>query len=302
MYLKQAFKGENSIGYYILTTLIVIIATQTIGVIPILAVTLTKGISLNSILSDSSSGISLNLLLILQIFPFVVGCFALYLCLKYIHRKKFKDLLTSRSSFDYKRALKGVFIWGILLLSMFSYEIYKNDSTLIFNYQPDQFYWLILICLLFLPFQTSLEELLFRGYYMQGTAVTSKNRWVPLIVTSIIFGLLHSANPEVTKFGFWIAMPNYIIMGFILGITAIMDDGLELPLGIHFANNFLGSIFTTSKNSTLQTPALYIDTNPTMSHTDTIITLFSGLLFILICSKIFKWGSFRKILLPIKLN
>jgi len=273
-----------------------------LGAIPLKVVAKVKEVDFSNIINSLASKINLNLLLILNIVPFILGCLALWLCVKYIHKKKFKDILTARHTFDFKRSLTGAFIWGILLLIMIIPDIHYDDSTLVYNFQPDQFYWLIIICLLILPFQTSLEELLFRGYYMQGTAVTAKNRWVPLIVTSIIFGLLHSANPEVTKFGFWIAMPNYIIMGFILGITAIMDNGLELPMGMHFANNFIGSILMTSESSALQTPALFIDTNPTMSHTDTIFTIFCGLIFILICSKIFKWGSFKKIFSPIKLN
>lgn len=295
MYLKQAFKGKNSVVHYIISTLIIILSTQIIGVIPLLSVALSKGISLNEIINNSSPKISQNLSLILQLFPFVIGCFALWICVRFIHRKRFKDVLTSRYSFDFKRFITGGIIWGVLLLLMIIPEIFSSNSTLVLNYNPQQFYWLVLICILVLPFQTSLEELLFRGYYMQATAVSAKNRWLPLIVTSIIFGLLHSTNPEVAKFGFWVAMPNYIITGFILGIAAIMDDGLELPLGMHFANNFLGAILMTSKDSALQTPALFVDSNPTMTSTDTLVSLFSGVIFLFICSKIYKWDSMKKI-------
>lgn len=300
MYLKQAFKGKNKFVLYLLTTIILLFSSF-IGALPMKMVLYIKEIEFIDI-SNLASKIDLNLLLILNIIPFLICCISLYLCVKYLHKKKFKYILTARNSFDFKRALKGAAIWGIIILITMIPDIFNNNSSLVFNYQPDKFYLLILICLLILPFQTSLEELLFRGYYMQGTAVTVKNRWMPLIITSIIFGLLHSANPEVAAFGFWVAMPNYIIMGFILGITAIMDDGLELPLGMHFANNFVGAILITNKNSALQTPALFIDSNPSMSYMDTIIITICGLGFILICSKLFKWGSFKKIFSPIIFN
>lgn len=302
MYLKQAFKGKNNFVFYLITTIILVFAMQGLGILPLIAVAAAKGADFGNLVNSMAAKIDLNLLLILNIFPFILGFFALWICIKYIHNKKFKDILTSRKKFNSKRAIIGALLWGILLVVMMVPKIYNAESTLVLNYQPSQFYWLILICLLILPFQTSLEELLFRGYYMQGTAITAKNRWIPLIVTSSLFGLMHYANPEVATFGFWTAMPYYISMGFILGITAIMDNGLELPLGMHFANNFLSAIFVTSNSSALKTPALFIDTNPTMSHMDTILNIICGLIFIVICSRIFKWQSFKKLFSRIEFN
>ena len=34
---------------------------------------------------------------------------------------------------------------------------------------------------------------------MQGIGIASGNRWLPLFLTSIAFGLMHYANPEVAK-------------------------------------------------------------------------------------------------------
>ena len=49
----------------------------------------------------------------------------------------------------------------------------------------------------------------------------------------------------------------FVAMGFLLGIVTLMDDGLELALGIHFANNFFACILSSSEWSSLQTPALF---------------------------------------------
>ncbi len=58
-----------------------------------------------------------------------------------------------------------------------------------------------MLVILLLPIQTSAEEYLFRGYLMQGIGIISGNRWLPLILTSLAFGLMHYANPEIAKFG-----------------------------------------------------------------------------------------------------
>ncbi|MBT8244497.1 MAG: CPBP family intramembrane metalloprotease [Winogradskyella sp.] len=77
----------------------------------------------------------------------------------------------------------------------------------------------------------------------------------PLILTSVGFGLLHGLNPEVDKLG-PIMMVFYIGTGLVLGIMTLMDDGLELALGFHAANNMFTALLVTSDWSALQTDAL----------------------------------------------
>ncbi len=298
MYLRQSFRGNNSFLRYLLVTIILFLSIQIIGSLPsLLTVLVAKQLGINNI-----DLLNQNIVLICKLFPFVIGYFTLWICVKKIHNKKFHDILTTRKSFSLKRVFTGAIIWGaILLLSMIP-RFLETPSTIELNFQQYNFLWLVIICLFILPFQTSFEELIFRGYYMQATAVTSKNRWIPLIVTSFIFGIMHAYNPEIMAYGFWIAMPAYIIVGLIFGISAIMDNGLELPIGMHFANNFIAAVLITNKDSALQTPALFVDTNNSMSHTDNIIFTVLGILFLFICSKIYKWESFKKIFSKIEIE
>lgn len=103
-----------------------------------------------------------------------------------------------------------------------------------------------------------MEEVLFRGYLMQGFGTWFKKGFVALILTSVIFGLLHGANPEVEKLG-WITMVYYIGTGLLLGIFVLMDEGIELSLGFHAANNILAAILVTANWAAFQTEALFID-------------------------------------------
>ena len=139
------------------------------------------------------------------------------------------------------------------------------------------------------PFQTSFEELTFRGYLMQGSYLLFNNKWAALVLTSVIFGLMHSANPEVEAFGAWVALPQYIIMGFLLGYVAIKDNGMELSLGIHVANNILSAITFTSDSSTLQTHALFRDLAPSSSWMDSVVILIAALVFVWICNRKYKF-------------
>ena len=117
-----------------------------------------------------------------------------------------------------------------------------------------------------MPWQVGLEEWLFRGYLMQGCGLWLGRRWAAVAVTGLAFGLLHGGNPEVARFGFWVAMPQYVVMGLVLGLVAVWDDGVELAFGLHLGNNVLSSVLVTHEAAALRTHALWVDTMPGMSE------------------------------------
>ena len=68
---------------------------------------------------------------------------------------------------------------------------------------------------------------------------------------------MHVMNPEIKEFGFLTMMPQYISFGLLFGIISVLDNGIELAIGAHAANNIFLSIFVTQKSSTLQTVAMF---------------------------------------------
>jgi hypothetical protein len=126
---------------------------------------------------------------------------------------------------------------------------------------------------------------------MQGFSALIKNRFFPLIMTSVLFGLMHSFNPEVKKFGFLTMIPQYVIFGMIFGIITILDDGIEASMGAHAANNVFLCIMVTNDSSALQTPALYEQFN-IHPWTEFAALILMGILFIFILRMIFKWERF----------
>jgi hypothetical protein len=154
---------------------------------------------------------------------------------------------------------------------------------------------LTLITILFIPFQAAFEEVIFRGYLMQGFTSVVRSRWFPLIMTSLMFGLMHAFNPEVKEFGFFTMMPQYIVFGLIFGLITILDDGIEASMGAHTANNIFLCIMVTNKSSALQTPAMYVQDN-ILPWTEFAGLLISGIVFIIILKVIFKWESFSMLL------
>src|SRR5690606_13877169 len=129
---------------------------------------------------------------------------------------------------------------------------------------------LALIAVVMVPLQTSFEEYLFRGYLMQGIGVMAGNRWLPLILTSVIFGGLHAFNPEVAKLGN-IIMLYYIGTGFLFGIMTLMDEGIELALGFHAGNNLIGALLVTADWTAFQTNSVLKDVSEPSAGFDILL-------------------------------
>jgi membrane protease YdiL (CAAX protease family) len=130
---------------------------------------------------------------------------------------------------------------------------------------------------------------------MQGFSQWFKNGIVPLIITSILFGLMHAANPETKAHGLLIMMPYYIFFGAFLGVLTLIDEGTELAMGIHCANNLVSALLVTSKNSVLQTDAIFY-TNQENPGGEFIIWIVMASICFLILWKKYKLNNWKLIL------
>ena len=298
-FIQQAYKGENSWLTYFGSILLIIFGWQVIGIVPLLLVAVTHSEDMNEFsraAENSFTGLGINssLYLFLLIFTFAMGLLFLFLGIKYVHKRSFTSLITSRNKIDWKRFWFGFFSWGILAVLMIIAGIFLVPESYTWNFQPIPFFTLLLVVLLFLPLQTSFEELLFRGYFMQSLGILVKNRWFPLIFTSVVFGLMHGANPEIDKLGY-VAFVFYIGTGFFYGITTLMDEGTELALGLHAVNNIVAAFFVTTDWTVFQTDALFIDSSEPSVGWEMffpVFVLYPLLLFIF--SKKYGWKNWKE--------
>lgn len=297
-FIQQTYKGRNDWVYYLAGILLVLFGWQFIGIIPISVAAALHSTDLGEFsraANDSfmSLGINKNLFLFLMISMFAIGLLFLFLTIKYIHKRAVKTVITSRETIDWNRFWFGFITWGIVAVSITLLSIFLEPEHYAWNFKPLPFFTLVAISFLFLPLQTSFEELLFRGYFMQGLGTWFKNRWMPLIITSVAFGLLHGANPEVEKLGY-ISMVFYIGTGFFFGITTLMDEGTELALGLHAVNNIIAAFLVTTDWMVFQTDALFIDTSEPSVGSEmflSVFVLYPLLLFLF--SKKYGWTNWK---------
>lgn len=295
-FLRNADKGTNRFSTYLLTLALVVLVYVLFGQIPII-IDLAMHDKLNELNSGSVrelvSIFGKNKFLIYLILPFVFCLFTLFLSLKLLHRRTILSVLTTRDKFDWKRFFVSFSLFGVVMTLSLLFVI-NTSGNVHWNFNVHTFLPLILISLILIPLQTSCEEVLFRGYLFQGFGHFFRRGWIAVVLTGVIFGLMHSANPEVDKLGM-IVMIFYIGTGIFLGVVTLMDGGLELSMGYHAINNIFAALIITNDWQAFQTDALFVDHNPPAFGWETLSTIIIVQpLFLLIYSKVYKWEGWKK--------
>ncbi|MBW1655309.1 CPBP family intramembrane glutamic endopeptidase [Flavobacterium quisquiliarum] len=297
MFLEQGIKPENKFWKYLLGS-VFIIAASFVGQIPITAAVFYKTAVEKKTFPTTNEGVmkmfESNTTLFLVMISFIFAFAGIYFVVKYIHHQTLLSVTTSRSKVDWKRISFSFFIWTIFSLLSFLFVYLKSPENFVLNFDLVPFLILVVLGTILIPIQTSTEEYVFRGYLMQGFANLARNRWFPLLMTSVIFGSMHWANPEVVKMGN-IIMIYYIGTGLFLGVITLMDEGMELALGFHAANNLIGALLVTSDWSVFQTHSIFKDLSEPSAGIDVIlpvVVIYPILLFIF--SKKYGWTNWKE--------
>ncbi len=298
-YLQQASLGKRSYFRYLLTITILI------AIIPIFGQLAYKvGMSLvgipaselkNYTLTQSRDLMGKNLFLIVNLFPFVVLFFAMLLAIKYIHHRPILSIFTARPEFDWKRFFLSFGLFGLVLGIGLTHTILTTNTTR-WNYNPETFWMLMGLSFFMLPLQTAFEELMFRGYFLQGSIRLFKKPIVSALISSFLFAVLHFENPEVVKLGEVIVI-YYFACGFFMSLLTVLDNGLELSLGFHTVNNIFGTLMLTNNWQVFQTDALFMDkSEPIIGWDLWVIVLVCFPLLLFIFHKVYKWKTWSEVL------
>lgn len=290
-YIQQAFKGKNQT----LTLLLIIIFISGIFIANFIMFLFTSKEDMDA-LYDSMKGIPANLSLIINLAPFAILLILLFLIVKFVNERSILSLTTARSKIDWSRIVFSFLLIVGLTVVTFAISYFSDPSQVELQFDATKFAILFIISIVLFPFQIGLEEYLFRGYFMQQIGIMVKNKWFPLIFTSLFFGLAHSANPEVAEMGM-ITMVFYVGTGLMLGIMTLMDDGLELALGFHLGNNLLAALLVTADWSALQTDAIFKYTAEEANNTALdiilpVLVFYPIILFVF--SKKYGWTNWKE--------
>lgn len=159
---------------------------------------------------------------------------AYYIVVGRIEKRKVDELITfSAGSWAGKGLLWGIGYFSIItaMLAVFGmYGIEGYDFNVINLIERFVFFLVIAVG----------EEILFRGIIFRMIA----ERWnvaAALVVSSVLFGVMHIFNPDAS---IWSSIAIAIEAGLLLGAAYCVSGNLWLPIGIHWAWNFMeGNIF-----------------------------------------------------------
>ncbi|MCB0442592.1 MAG: CPBP family intramembrane metalloprotease [Flavobacterium sp.] len=254
----------------------------------------TADVNVDEMMQMMINELGTNLTFAIMVGQLAFCCVILLLWVKFIHGQSIRSLTTSRKKVDWKRIFFSFSVWGLFTIVTTLIFYFLSPESFVINFNPIKFFSFLIIALLLIPLQTSFEEYFFRAYLMQGIGVLTKSRLIPLLITSVTFGLMHIANPEVGKLGM-IIMVYYIGTGFFLGIMTLMDEGLELALGFHAANNLIGALLVTADWTAFQTHSILKDVSEPSAGVDVlfpVLIIFPILLFIF--GRKYNWTNWKE--------
>lgn len=278
MFIQLAYKYLHEPWRYIVGFVVIFIVWQ-LGSIPLLVAAMMKhmaeGGNVFELQDDPNLLMSIldsNLTLFLMLLSFAIGLAMLWVWVKFVHKQPMLRLTTVRNKLDWGRFWFGFGLIAVVTVLSTVADYYMNPEDYIVQFDWAPFLGLAIIAIIFIPLQTAFEEYLFRGYLMQGVGIMTRNRWAPLLFTSVVFGGLHFLNPEVSKLGN-VIMFYYIGTALFLGIITLMDDGLELALGFHAGNNLVGALLVTADWTAFRTNSILKDISDPTAGIDVIMPL-----------------------------
>ena len=298
-YIQQAFKAKHEWWRYLIGIIIISIAWQVIGGLPLgIALIWKLGPELLAIMEEGGQYAVLNSLgsntaFFLILTMFAIGLGGILLVIRLLHQQSLIEATTSRKKVDWGRFFFGFGLVAVFTIVSTIIDYNLRPQDFIWNFKVVPFFTMALIALVMVPLQTTFEEYLFRGYLMQGLGVLARNRWFPLIITSVVFGSLHLGNPEVDKLGY-VIMVYYIGTGLLLGIMTLMDEGMELALGFHAGNNLVGAMLVTADWTAFQTNSILKDISEPEGGMQIVIpVLIVYPLFLFFMAKTYRWKDWK---------
>lgn len=167
----------------------------------------------------------------------VVFVIAVWIALKWIDRKHFKDI--GLGSFRFGDFLSGLLLGAVLMTLIFFILLASGEVTLqnaLSDPNISHFIWSGLLLFILVGFT---EELVFRGYFMTVLGQMDR-KWLTVVISALIFAFVHGNNPNASLLG----ITNVFIVGVLFAVMFIKTGSLWMPIGFHIAwNYFQGNVF-----------------------------------------------------------
>lgn len=220
----------GKIGAFLISYFIILVGLQFVVIIPYIIAT---GNDLMIFLDDERLQNILDeqpIMLMLQIVSVIAVFISALLFTKLIDKKNISSL-----GFSFKgKAMDFImgFIVAALIMGVGFIILYLNGSIQLDDVQF-HFQYIILSFLIYICVAVA-EETLCRGYIL-GNLMNVTNKFVSLILSSLLFALLHILNPNLAL----LPMINLFLAGLLLGASYMYTRNLWFPISLHLFWNFI---------------------------------------------------------------
>ena len=233
-----------------------------------------------------------NRVLFWMLLPFTLSFVIFLVAIKWIHKRPILSVFTGRKGLDWMRICTSFVIVFFLLSIISAVQVYFSDD-IVWSFEWDTFLPLLLIACIMIPIQTTIEELLFRGYLLQGIKRRLGSNIQAVVLSGFFFGLIHMGNPEIETIGVHV-LSHYVLLGLFLGLLTLFDNGLELSMGFHAANNIFAALMISSDWQVFQTEALFVDyADPEFTFAMFLTTLLFLIGLIFLFKRIYGWTTLK---------
>ncbi len=290
-YLDAAQQGKNQWWRYLIAVPLILFVWLVLGSLPFVAAAIVLNLDGNpatdvDLTTAQLTGVDPIWSFLLLMLSFVVFLGGTAAAVVVVHQRPFVSLITPANAINWRRVGQGLAVWVVLAATMSLVESVLYPGRYQLTFDAARFIPFALASLVFIPIQTTAEELFFRGYVLQSIGLLAKNPMVLSLLSGFLFMLPHLANPEVAV-NFWLLSLFYFAFGAFLAYITLKDNSLELALGIHAGNNLFTAIFANYVGGALATPAIF-----TVAELDAVYNLVGSLASIGLFSLWF-FGPFR---------
>lgn len=246
---SQAVSGRRRPGYLIAALYLVCLVIVTlglslgIGIAAVILIALLRpslvtgpdpqalGQAIDVSLSRGITGYAIGFI------PFLVFLGLTWLWVRLVDGRPFHTigLRTKRPLFEWLRGMglgAGLLIFSVLLALPMGWMKFEGIGD------PDSAAWQVVtwpaLYLFFFLIQGPAEEVISRGYLMPVLGARG-GAWVGVIVSSLVFALMHALNPNVGV----IPIVNLFLAGAFAALYALKEEGLWGVFGWHTAWNWV---------------------------------------------------------------
>lgn len=168
-------------------------------------------------------------------------CMILFILLfwKVFDKKPIREIGLISIKVGYKDLIKGLIFGAVSLVLVFIFLLVSGSITLVNPLSKPNFSLSLITGLIIFIFVGINEEMFSRGYCITVLKQTG-SRWLPVVLSSVIFALMHSFNPGMSLFSYI----NLFLYALLAAYMYIKSNNLWLPIGYHIAwNYFQGNVF-----------------------------------------------------------